>query len=264
MSQSDGTPGRRKRLPRLRAADQRPAAVEAVRRVRSRLPGDAAFGDPLSASGTNGAATIARLASKVFDDEPRASREVGLAALQLWQAGLERTGRGRADREVTLLFTDLVGFSSWALGVGDDAALQLLRRVATAVEPPVSSHRGRVVKRLGDGMMAAFPTPQAAWDALCEAQSRLADVDLEGYRPSMRAGLHTGRPRCIGGDYLGVDVTVAARLVEKAGSGEALVSETTLWGLDRERVSARRKKTFALRSVKGVPDDLGVFSVTAR
>lgn len=255
-------PPRRRRLARLHELDRRTGLVEALRRARLRLPGDPAFGDPLSSSGRASASTVARLADRVFDDEPRVTREVGLTALQLWQATLARTGRGRGEREVTLLFTDLVGFSGWALEVGDDTALLLLRRVASALEPPVAQHRGKVVKRLGDGLMAAFPTPQSAWDALCEAQRRFAEVEVEGYRPRLRAGLHTGRPRAIGGDYLGVDVTIAARLVERASAGEVLASETTVWGLDAERVRTRRKKTFAWRSVKGVPDDLGVFVVS--
>lgn len=261
----DDAPARRQRLARLRQLDRSEALVDGIRRVRHRLPGDPAFGDPLSSSGTDGAATVARLADRVLpDDAPRLTREVGHTALQLWQATLARTGRGRGDREVTILFTDLVGFSSWALHVGDEEALALLRRVATALEPPVCAHRGRVVKRLGDGLMAVFPTPQTAWDALCEAQGRLRDVHAEGYRPRLRAGLHTGRPRSIGGDYLGVDVTVAARLAERASADEVLVSETTMWGLDTGRVQSRRKKTFAWRAVKGVPADLGVFVVTPR
>lgn len=255
----------RRGLARLREIDGRTQLVAAVRRARQLLPGDAAFGDPLSAAGQDAASTVARLAERVYDDDrPRVSRELGLTALQVAQAGLARTGRGRGEREVTIVFTDLVGFSSWALQAGDDEALTLLRQVASAVEPPVSAHRGRVVKRLGDGLMAVFPRPQAAWDAVCEAQSRLAQVSAAGYPPALRAGLHTGRPRSIGGDYLGVDVTVAARLVEKAGKGEVLVSETTLWGLDRDALQVRRKKTFAWRSVKGVPPELGVFSVRPR
>ncbi|HVM27167.1 MAG TPA: adenylate/guanylate cyclase domain-containing protein [Mycobacteriales bacterium] len=262
--EEDRAAGGRRRLARLQALDRHEGLVEAVRRARHRLPGDSAFGDPLSSTGRDSAATLARLADKVLPDEPRTTRELGLGALQLWQAALVKTGRGRGDREVTILFTDLVGFSSWALQVGDDQALVLLRRVASAIEPPVAAHRGKVVKRLGDGVMAVFPTPQTAWDALCAAQTRLGDVDLDGYEPRLRAGLHTGRPRAIGGDYLGVDVTIAARLVEKASADEVLVSETTLWGLDRQALSARRKKTFAWRSVKGVPAELGVFSVRTR
>ena len=50
-------------------------------------------------------------------------RELGLGALQAWQALSEAQRRGRGRVDVAILFTDLVGFSSWALEAGDDAAL---------------------------------------------------------------------------------------------------------------------------------------------
>ena len=55
--------------------------------------------------------------------------------------GLEATGRGRGDRELALLFTDLVGFSAWALHAGDAAVLELLREVGTVVEAAIPSTR---------------------------------------------------------------------------------------------------------------------------
>src|SRR3954470_5582899 len=186
----------------------------------------------------------------------RTLRALEWSAQQAWQAVSEAQGRGTGDAEVTILFTDLVGFSSWALDAGDDAALTLLRAVARAVEPPVLQHRGKVVKRLGDGLMATFPAPQLAFDAVQEARARLEAVAVDGHRPALRAALHTGRPRSMGGDYLGVDVNIAARLCEKAGADEVLVSDTALPGLDPERVHTRRKKSFAWSSVKGVPPDL--------
>jgi len=70
--------------------------------------------------------------------------------------------------------------------------------------------------------------------------------------------------RAIGGDYLGVDVNVAARLVEKASANEILVSEPTLAGLDAERISSRTKKTFRWTRVKGVPEDLRVYVAEPR
>ncbi len=261
---TDGAARRRAWLGALRSTDLHPGLVAGLRRVRQVLPGDPGFGDPLSVAGRDGAGTVARLADRLFDEQPRASRELGLAGLQVWQAVLQRTGRGQGDAETTLLFTDLVGFSDWALTAGDDAALRLLREVSRALEPPVLSHRGTVVKRLGDGLMAVFPAPQLAFDAVVEAQQRLATVSVDGHRPALRAGIHTGRPRSLGGDYLGVDVNVTARLVEKAGAGEILVSGPALAGLDPSRVSTRRKKTFALRRVKGVPDDLDVHAATPR
>lgn len=254
----------RRTLDGVRQADRRAAAVGAVRRLRRALPGDPGFGDPLSAAGTDSAATVARLADRLFDAQPRVSKEVGLGALQVWQSLLERTGRGRGDRELTIAFTDLAGFSTWAEQAGDDAALRLLREVASAVEPAVLAHRGRVVKRLGDGVMAVFPSPQLAFDAVVQARDRVAALEVDGHRPRLRAGLHTGLPRRLGDDYLGVDVNTAARLVEKAGPEEVLVSDTALAGLDQGRVATRVKKTFRLTRVKGVPEDLRVYVASPR
>jgi adenylate cyclase len=234
--------------------------VAALRRVRQALPGDAGFGDPLSSAGPGSASAVARVADRLFDEQPRASKELGLGALQVWQSFLERTGRGQGDRELTLVFTDLVGFSSWAVRAGDDDALALLRAVASAVEPCLLAHRGRIVKRLGDGVMATFPSAQLAFDAVVDAREQLAAVDIAGHRPQMRAGLHTGSPRLLGGDYLGVDVNIAARLVEKASANEILVSDRALAGLDTARVSTRRKKTFLFTRVKGMPDDVAVYA----
>ncbi|MCW2585368.1 MAG: adenylate cyclase [Frankiales bacterium] len=254
----------RKALEGAREANSRPTVVGAVRRLRRVLPGDPGFGDPLSAAGRDPAGTVARLADRLFADTPRASRELGMGLLQLWQAAAERTGRGAGDAELTILFTDLVGFSSWALEAGDEAALELLRAVASAVEPPVLAHRGKVVKRLGDGLMATFPAPQLAFEAVQQARARLAAVEVAGHRPRLKAALHTGRPKAMGGDLLGVDVNIAARLVEKAGADEVLVSDTALAGLDPDSITTRRKKTFALTNVKGIPTGMVVYAVAPR
>jgi adenylate cyclase len=247
---------------RLHRINRAPGAIAALRRVRRLLPGDPQFGDPLSTAGQDSAGTIARLADKMFDDDSMLTREVSLGALQVWQSMLDKVGKGAGDTEMAILFTDLVGFSSWAMTAGDDDALVLLRQVAAATEAPVVSARGRVVKRLGDGLMAVFPTAQSAFDAVCEAQQRLDQIEVAGYRPVIRAGIHAGRPRFIGGDYVGVDVNIAARLGERAGGGEVLVSDTAAAQLDNERVSLRRKKSFIFARPKGVPDDLTVFVAT--
>jgi adenylate cyclase len=228
------------------------------------MPGDPGFGDPLSAAGSDGAAVVARIADRLFDEEPRVTHELAMGALQLWHSALQRAGRGQRSSELTLLFTDVVSFSAWALDAGDDAALVLLREVAKAQEPPVHARRGRVVKRMGDGLMAVFPSPQLAFDAVVDARQRLESIRVAGFRPVIRAGMHTGSPQVIGADYLGVDVNIAARLMQRAGPGETLASETVLSGLDAERVNARRKKAFLFTRTKGVPNDLAVYAVSPR
>jgi adenylate cyclase len=111
--------------------------------------------------------------------------------------------------------------------------------------------------------MAVFPSSQPAFDAVVDAQEHLDDVSVAGFRPQIRAGIHAGRPRSIGGDYLGVDVNVAARLMQRAGAGEVLVTDAACAGLDPERVSIRRKKSFIFARPKGVPDDVTVYVATA-
>ena len=139
-----------------------------------------------------------------------------MTALQMWQSVSEAQGRGRGDTELTIVFTDLSNFSDWALDAGDDQALELLRDVGQAIEPPVTENGGRVVKRLGDGMMAVFADPGDALAAVKAGRANLDQVECDGYEPKLRAGLHVGKPRKIGGDYLGVDVNIAARLAENA------------------------------------------------
>lgn len=75
---------------------------------------------------------------------------------------------------MALLFTDLQGFSSWALQAGDAATLELLREVGIAKESAVLAHGGRIVKRLGDGLMASFLTAEAAVQAALRAPAACA------------------------------------------------------------------------------------------
>src|SRR3954451_18612383 len=114
----------RSRLERLREAavrvDTHPVVLSAVERLRKRAPGDAKFGDRLSASERTPAAMVARGVSAMESDRPSALKEFGMGALQVWQSLAESAGKGRGEREVTIVFTDLVGFSAWALRAGDE------------------------------------------------------------------------------------------------------------------------------------------------
>ena len=187
-------------------------------------------------------------------------RELGLGAVQVWQAVSEAQGRGRGELELALVFTDLSGFSDLALEKGDTLAVNLLRDVGGALQPPLTDRGGTIVKRLGDGLMAVFADPQAAVEGVLDAREKVGAIDHDGYRPRLRAGIHVGRPRRLGGDYLGVDVNVAARLVDAAAPGEVLGSHVLLSRIDPERVQTKRKRWFR---AKGTPDGLQVFSLTA-
>src|SRR5262249_54695518 len=155
---------------RIRRANRKPEWVRAVRNTRQMLPGDENFGDVLSTAGDRPSDVIGRFLAERGSGET-ASHELGLAAIQVWQALSKKTGRGGGTVEATILFTDLVEFSSWVLEAGDAQALELLRAVAAVVEPAIARHRGHLVKRLGDGHMAVFAAPRDGVDAALAIQS---------------------------------------------------------------------------------------------
>lgn len=254
----------------LRNTNHNPDVVALIRRARRVLPGDPEFGDPLSTTGDGGAQAAARAADRLLPDRDAATREVGLAGLQLWQAITERVSGKPANAEVTLVFTDLVGFSSWSLQAGDEATLRLLRRVAQVAEPPLLDAGGHIVKRMGDGMMAVFTDPAVAVRATIVARDACKTVEVDGYTPRMRAGVHTGRPQRIGSDWLGVDVNIAARVMERATRGGLIISESTLErispaDLDELGVTVKRvrRQVFGPKQ-SGVPADLTMYRIQTR
>ena len=82
----------------------------------------------------------------------------------------------------------------------------------------VRSRGGRVVKRLGDGLVLVFPSPEAAV---------LASIELLDGAPDplrMRAGVHVGEAAVTRDDVMGHVVNMAARVTEQAKGGEVLVT----------------------------------------
>lgn len=260
LAASSSTSDRTRRLRRFAVdVDSHSSLLNATLRLRRRLPGDEQFGDPLSTAGVQPVEVLGRTVSALQPDRKSVLQELGFAGLQVWQSLSEAAGRGRGTQEMAVMFTDLAGFSSWALQAGDEPALELLRRVGACVEAAIGRHQGRVVKRLGDGVMATFLGAQPALEAALDAQSEVGHIEIDGYRPSMRVGVHWGSPRKLGGDYLGVDVNIAARVGAAAKPGQVLVSDALLARIDPTDLRTGRSKR--LRA-DGAPRDLHVVRVS--
>jgi adenylate cyclase len=247
------SPRRARRLAgTARRLNRSPKLLDAARRTREWALGEEQIDYGLSSVRGRPVDVAFRQLAALRAEEPGVAGELGSAVLQSWQRLAEAQGRGRGEVDVAVLFTDIVSFSEWALQAGDELAIGLLREVGEAIEPPILTRRGQVVKRLGDGLMAVFRDASSATDAAFDACDRVALVNVEGHRPRLRTGIHLGRPRKVGRDYLGVDVNIAARLAESAQPDEILVSEPTLLALDPSSVSATRRRFHA----RGAPDDL--------
>jgi adenylate cyclase len=237
----------------------RRSLLQVIRAAREVLPGDPSFGDPISTTGSDPARVLARRAWSANESRWSALSELGLAVLQVAEWAGADLRPGPRDTEVAILFTDLVGFSSWALSAGDEASLEALRRIDATTSAVVEEHEGEVVKRLGDGMMAVFPDVGCALTAAEACLREVGKLRCDGYEPHMRAGLHFGTPQPIGIDYLGVDVNIAARLCEAARGDEVLISDAVRSRLDGRKGLRRPPR----KTLDGVPKGLEIYSLSA-
>jgi adenylate cyclase len=128
----------------------------------------------------------------------------------------------------TIVFTDLVGFTEFTALRGDEAALDLLSLQERLIRREIRA-RGRIVKKLGDGLMLWFNDPCYAVEAALALQDRFEQQSPQLELPLwVRIGVHHGRPARHGRDLVGHDVNLASRIVDLAGPGEVLASEATV------------------------------------
>lgn len=158
----------------------------------------------------------------------------------------------------TVMFTDIVGFTEFNALRGDDEAIGLLalqeRIVREALAPPA-----RIVKELGDGLMLWFDDACAAVSTGLRLQERFEAEAMQTDAPLwVRIGVHTGQQSRRGEDLVGHDVNVAARIMDLAGSGEVLASESTVSSVDEglPQVAFERLGPVVMR---GIPTPINLY-----
>ena len=163
---------------------------------------------------------IQRFLERTSERRPSVFASMGLNTLQVLSLVRADADDAAQPVEVVVMFTDLSGFTQFTTDQGDEAAAVLVAEHQRLVGPIVRSRGGRIVKRMGDGLMMSFPVPEAAVLAAVE----LVDaVDAAGPL-RLRAGIHLGDAVVTHDDILGGAVNVAARITEDAGPGVVLAS----------------------------------------
>ena len=153
-----------------------------------------------------------------------------LTTLRVWPRPLRAKALARAYRRpprVTLLVTDLVGFSALVTSLGDRAAHKLIQIHNTILRGCLRRHGGREAAHTGDGIIASFPDPVAAARCAVHIQERLREQRARNPQAPLQAriGLHYGRPLPEEGRLFGGCVNYAVRVCAVAQSGEVLVSD---------------------------------------
>ncbi len=206
--------------------------------------------------------TAARLPNSRFVELPGSENDLFLGDTEQVLAEISRFLRepdlrpeGDQRHLATVLFTDIVESTERLSALGDKAWRELLDDHDRTVAQTVASFGGRVVKTLGDGMLATFDGPARA------VRSAVAIRDLlAAHGVTVRAGLHAGEVELRGDDVAGVAVHIGARVSALAGAGEVLVSSTV-----RDLVAGSGIE-FADRGehdLKGVPGNWHLYSTNA-
>jgi pimeloyl-ACP methyl ester carboxylesterase/class 3 adenylate cyclase len=153
----------------------------------------------------------------------------------------------------TVLFTDIIGATEKAAGLGDRRWHELLDNHHATVRRNLVRFRGREIDTAGDSFFAAFDGPARAVQCACAVADAVQPLGLE-----IRAGLHTGECQVMGAKVGGIAVHIGARVAALAGAGEVLVSSTVK---DLVAGSGLRFADRGIKQLKGVPGEWHIFAV---
>ena len=161
---------------------------------------------------------------------------------------------------LAVLFADVCGSTRLYETVGDADALTAIGRCLSLVKTACEGHGGRVVKTIGDEVMAVFPASDRAAEAAAEMQARIFDLPpVAGARLAIRVGFHFGPAIEVDSDVFGDSVNVAARMTALAKGEQILLS-----GFTAETLSVplrARVREIDHLTVKGKHQDIGIFEL---
>lgn len=162
----------------------------------------------------------------------------------------------------TVVFTDLFGSTSVYEALGNAQATQAVTQVTNWIAEVIATHGGRVVKMLGDGVLALFRDSRSAIAAVVEIQRQHQDrmeKATPDHRLPIRIGLATGDVEIVAGDCYGDAVNVAARLSDLSGANQIWTNHTALEGINE--AEGVRFRVLGPISIRGRAEPCTVYQV---
>ena len=136
--------------------------------------------------------------------------------------------------DCAILFSDVSGSTSLYEILGDERAFALIGSCLKTMSTCTTEAGGRVVKTIGDSVMAVFPPADAAAAAATEMQAAAEKLgEAGGTRVGLRIGFNFGPVVEKEGDVFGDAVNLAARLCDLASKGQIITSRETAKVLSR-------------------------------
>jgi len=165
---------------------------------------------------------------------------------------------------VTMLLTDIEGSTALLDQLGDGYG-DLLNDVRALLRDTAEGMAGCVVETRADEFFAAFESPGSALDAAVTVQRLLGERRWpEELHVRVRIGIHSGYPKLVDANYIGMAVHTAARVCAAAHGGQILATGDTreaAMGMLSDGLRFRRLGDYRLR---GLPTAVALHQVLAK
>jgi len=132
------------------------------------------------------------------------------------------------SREITIMFTDIKGSTSYYETRGDLAGRTMIHQHNAIVLPIIEKHKGTLLKTIGDATMSIYEDPANGLRAATEIQQALRSHNKgkpAGEQINVRCGLNCGIGLVENNDVYGDVVNVTARIEGLASAGDIYISE---------------------------------------
>lgn len=164
-------------------------------------------------------------------------------------------------RDSCILFADVSGSTKLYETLGDTLALAAVGSCLAAMRRATQLNHGRVVKTIGDEVMALFDTAAQGMQAASEMQQRIDELSppAPGIKLAIRAGFHFGPALHENDDVFGDAVNTAARMAGLAKAGQIITTAETVAALPSMLRDACRE--IDALAVKGKAENVRVCEV---
>jgi class 3 adenylate cyclase len=159
-------------------------------------------------------------------DASSIERSIHVVSSAVQQQRPDLASHAAPDGTVTLMFSDMEGFTEMTERLGDLQARDVIHDHNRIVREHVANHEGYEVELQGDGFLLAFGSARRAVQCATAIHRALAQRNARsGAEPiRVRIGLHTGEALRDADKFFGKTVIMAARIAAEANAGEILVS----------------------------------------
>lgn len=184
---------------------------------------------------------------------------------------------GGEVREVTIMFSDLRGFTPLSEHLGPEQVVDLLNRYLGRMETIITRHQGTINEFIGDAILTFFGAPVQHQDhsrraVACAVEMQMAMADFnrqnaEDGLPSLSMGIGINTGQVIVGNIgsenrvkygvVGHNINLASRVESATIGGQILITRTT-YDLAKDHIMVLGTRTITF---KGVEEDIALFDV---